>query len=74
MTLRLFLVLGLASAAMAQTASRGPQIVPASQSPGTRSAIRFEDATARAGIDFMPLPAVAAWSHACFRTAGSYGE
>ncbi|HEX4308799.1 MAG TPA: CRTAC1 family protein [Acidobacteriaceae bacterium] len=52
MRLRLFLVLGLASAAVAQTTHREPQVLRASQSPVAKPAIRFEDATAKVGIDF----------------------
>jgi hypothetical protein len=52
MTLRLFLIFGLASAAMAQTTSHRSQAAQASQAPEAKSSIRFDDATARAGIDF----------------------
>jgi hypothetical protein len=57
MQLRLLLIAGLASAAMGQAAPPGhpvrvSQKLRASQTPEARSAIRFEDATAKAGIDF----------------------
>lgn len=55
MQLRLALLLGFASVAVAQTAP--PVVRPAgqpraSQTPEAKSTIRFEDATAKAGIDF----------------------
>jgi hypothetical protein len=46
MRLRWLVLVGLVSVAMGQTEPR------ASQTPQAKSAIRFEDATARAGIDF----------------------
>src|ERR1700691_570809 len=46
MKLRLLLILTMASAAMGQSVPR------ASQTPQAKSAIKFEDATAKAGIDF----------------------
>src|ERR1700691_1594893 len=46
MKLRLLLILTMASAAMGQSVPR------ASQTPQAKSVIRFEDATAKAGIDF----------------------
>ncbi len=57
MRLRLLLVLGMTSAAMGQVAPaphpvRSAQELRASQAPEARSTIRFEDATAKAGIDF----------------------
>jgi hypothetical protein len=52
MTLRLFLVLGLAVSAMAQTTAHRPQTAQASQALGAKPRIRFDDATAKAGIDF----------------------
>jgi len=55
MQLRLLLVLGLTSAAMGQSAPPAHQRVQglrAPQSAEAKSAIRFEDATAKAGIDF----------------------
>jgi hypothetical protein len=54
MQLRLLLVLGLASTAMGQVAPQPshPRGVPASRTPAAKSAIRFEDATAKVGIDF----------------------
>lgn len=58
MRLRLLLIAGLASTAMGQVAPPGShpvgnlQEVRASQTPEARSTIRFEDATAKAGIDF----------------------
>ena len=50
MKLPLLLVLGLGSAAVGQTRPVHP--VHAAQTSGAKSAIRFEDATAKAGIDF----------------------
>ena len=57
MQLRLLLVLGMTSAAMGQVApaphpARGTQELRASQTPEAKSRIRFEDGTAKAGIDF----------------------
>ncbi len=56
MQLRLLLVLGLTSAAMGQVrapdAHPGAQNLRASQTAEAKSGIRFEDATAKAGIDF----------------------
>jgi hypothetical protein len=54
MQLRLLLILGLASVAMAQSRKPGNPVrdLHVSQTPDTRPAIRFEDATAKAGIDF----------------------
>jgi hypothetical protein len=57
MQLRLIFILGVASAAMGQVAPapravRSAQELRASQTPEARSTIRFEDATAMAGIDF----------------------
>ena len=51
MHLRLLLILGLVSTALAQgTAPPSPES-PVAQTSAAKSAIRFEDATARAGID-----------------------
>src|ERR1700691_4720330 len=57
MQLRLVLIVGLASAALGQTPAplrpvRAAQELRASQTPEARATIRFEDATAKAGIDF----------------------
>lgn len=57
MNLRLLLVFGLASVAMGQVAPgahpvRGTGELRASQTAEAKSTIRFEDATAKAGIDF----------------------
>jgi len=50
MRLRLLLVLGLVSSAVGQTAPMHP--VHVAQAGGAKAGIRFEDATAKAGIDF----------------------
>jgi enediyne biosynthesis protein E4 len=55
MKLRLLLIVGLSSAAMGQVAPHSAPGAPglrASQTPEAKAAIRFEDATAKAGIDF----------------------
>jgi hypothetical protein len=52
MRLRLLLVLGLAPMAMGQVVPSAAHPIRASQTAEAKSGIRFEDATAKAGIDF----------------------